>query len=251
MFADVSDRPIQLLLSFPLHPACGRDDFLVGPCNRSAFELVERWPDWPGPHQLLVGPPGSGKSHLVAIWAAMSDAHVERDRFMASEILDAFEQDRPVAIELGDAAGIDEQALFHVLNAARQRQSGLLLTAQRSPREWPIALADLGSRLRAITPTTLGPPDETLLKQVMVKLFADRQAQVDMAVLDYALVRLERSFEAADMFVGSCDEIGLRAARRITKAVAAEALAVVENRLAERRALAAGHSGAVTYRLHR
>ena len=37
--------------------------------NAAALALVERWPDWPARIVVLVGPEGSGKSHLAAIWA--------------------------------------------------------------------------------------------------------------------------------------------------------------------------------------
>jgi len=225
------DRTAQLLLAFPSRSAMGREDFLESACNRDAVTLVDSWPDWSEPVQLIVGPAGSGKTHLVEIWAASSGAYVARDRFLASDVLRAMDEGRPVAIEFGDARGLDERAIFHTLNAARQTDSPLLMTTRRDLAQWDIVLPDLLSRLRAISPVVLGPPDEALLKKVIVKLFSDRQTPIEITVLDYALVRLERSFEAANLFVQCCDDFALRSARKVTKQVAAEALQAVRIRM--------------------
>ena len=224
MLADQNAAPTQLLLSFPVNGANGRDDFLTGESNRSAIDLIDSWPDWPGPVQLIVGPPGSGKSHLASIWAERTGALVTAERYFASALLDAFENDRCVVLELGDAAALDETALFHVLNAVRQNEGYLLITARRRPEEWGLRLADLISRLRSIPVTPVGTPEENLIRQVIVKLFADRQLPIENSVLDYALLRLERTFEAANLFVKYCDETALRSGRKITRPVASAAL---------------------------
>ena len=59
----------QLALMLPVEPRFGREDFLVSPSNEAAWDMFERWPNWPGRMLLLLGPTGSGKSHLAAIWA--------------------------------------------------------------------------------------------------------------------------------------------------------------------------------------
>ena len=62
-----------------------------------------------------------------------------------------------------------------------------------APADWRVGLPDLRSRLRMATPVALGEPDDELLRKVLVKLFADRQLVVEKAVIDYLLVRMERS----------------------------------------------------------
>ena len=56
----------QLGLELPLKPQFSRDDFLVSESNADALRLIEAWPHWPDQVLLLVGAPGSGKSHLAA-----------------------------------------------------------------------------------------------------------------------------------------------------------------------------------------
>ena len=61
--------PRQLILDWPHQPSFAREDFLSAASNREALNAIDRWPDWPGRMLLLVGPEGSGKSHLAALWA--------------------------------------------------------------------------------------------------------------------------------------------------------------------------------------
>ena len=50
--------------------------FCRGPCNAAALALIDSWPDWPARAIALVGPEGSGKTHLATIWAAAAGARV-------------------------------------------------------------------------------------------------------------------------------------------------------------------------------
>ena len=97
---------------------------------QAALRLVDGWPDWPGRIVVLVGPEGSGKSHLAAIWAEHSGA-----RFLAARSLAG--SDPPAALATGAlvvedlATGrFDETALFHLLNLAREEAAYVLLTAR-------------------------------------------------------------------------------------------------------------------------
>ena len=67
-------QPRQLALALPHAESVTRDNFLEGPANEAGLALVDAWPDWPNRIMLLVGPEGSGKSHLAAIWAEQAGA---------------------------------------------------------------------------------------------------------------------------------------------------------------------------------
>jgi chromosomal replication initiation ATPase DnaA len=87
---------------------------------------------------------------------------------------------------------------------------------------------DLASRLRALPVIELGPPDDALLRAVLVKLFADRQLTVDESLLTYLIKRIDRSFAAARAVVERLDREALRLRRPVTRALAAEALRASE-----------------------
>ena len=83
-------------------------------------------------------------------------------------------------------------------------------------------MPDLASRLRALPVVALAPPDDALLRAVIVKLFADRQLAVDESLVGYLATRIERSFAAARAAVDALDREALRLKRPVTRALAAE-----------------------------
>ena len=68
------------------------------------------------------------------------------------------------------------------------------------------------------------PPDDELIRVVLVKLFVDRQLAVDAHVIDYIAQRIDRSLDAARALVRSLDEAALAEGRRINRALAARLL---------------------------
>src|SRR5664279_2155980 len=67
-------QPRQLAFALPHAESLTRDNFLEGPAKAAGLALIDSWPEWPNRIMLLVGPEGSGKSHLAAIWAEQSGA---------------------------------------------------------------------------------------------------------------------------------------------------------------------------------
>jgi chromosomal replication initiation ATPase DnaA len=67
-------RQLRLELGHP--PRFEREHFVVSACNRDAVAALESWPGWPGGGLVLVGPEGSGKTHLARTWERRSGAVV-------------------------------------------------------------------------------------------------------------------------------------------------------------------------------
>ncbi|HEX5847325.1 MAG: chromosomal replication initiator DnaA [Rhodoplanes sp.] len=216
--------PVQLTLALDHPESLARDDFVAGPTNAAALDMVERWPDWPARTLALVGPRGSGKSHLAAIWAERAGARIVAARTLDEAAVPAALSSGAVVVEDVAEGAVNERALFHLLNIAGEEQGHVLVTAQSAPAAWTLQLADLASRLRAVPVVTVAPPDDALFRAVMVKLFADRQLTVDEALLVYLERRVERSLIAAQRIVAALDGEALRQHRPVTRALAAEFL---------------------------
>ena len=101
----------------------------------------------------------------------------------------------------------------------------MLLTARTAPPTWTIRTPDLASRLKALPVVALAPPDDALLRAVLVKLFADRQLAVDEPLIGYVATRIGRSFADARAAVATLDQEAMRLKRPLTRALAAEVLA--------------------------
>lgn len=213
--------PSQLVFELPHVPALGSEDFLISRSNKQAVKLIDAWPDWPFHCAVISGPQGAGKTHLANVWRARSGARV----FAASRLERAVEEAKQgggsVAIEDFDSGPVNEHSAFHLLNLAREMGFDVLITARQQPGAWTIALPDLRSRLRSAALVTIEEPDEALLGAVLVKLFADRQLQIDPEVIDYILKRTERSMAAIQQVVDILDRTALAKRRRVTRALAA------------------------------
>lgn len=218
----------QLSFDLPVRPALGREDFFVSPANAVAVATVEDWRNWPGGKLVLAGPAGSGKTHLAHVWAAAAGARVLHARDLPQlDIADLASDAARLVVEDADTIAGDtaaEQALFHLHNLTLAEGGALLLTGATPPRHWPLTLPDLASRMLGASMVKLAPPDDALLKAVLLKLFADRQLAVSPALVDYLLPRMERSHDGAGRLVAMLDRAALAEGRAVTRSLASRVL---------------------------
>ena len=218
------DLPRQLAFVLPHAESLTRDNFLEGPANAAALALIDAWPEWPSRTMMLVGPEGSGKSHLAAIWAEESGARSTAAHALgAADVPDALTTGALVVEDLRPGT-IDERALFHLLNLAREQAAYVLVTARTPPSAMEVELRDLRSRLRALPMVSLSAPDDHLFRALIVKFSADRQLAIDESVVSYLVSRIERSYVAARQAIELLDSEALRQGRPVTRALAAELL---------------------------
>jgi chromosomal replication initiation ATPase DnaA len=195
----------QLALDFPTRQAYGRSNFWVAPCNQEAIAWIDKYPDWPTHALFIYGEAGSGKTHLAAIF---SDERIE-----AKDLTEEFmPQTQKVVVE--NLEGLkDEKALFHLFNRMNEMNGGLLMTARKIPN---FLLPDLQSRIGMTPKAEIKMPDDDTIMSVCAKMFSDKQAIVEPAVLMYIVTRVPRSFEAVRKVVNTVDELSLAQGRRIT-----------------------------------
>lgn len=204
----------QLPLQFDYRPSLSGDDFLVSACNAEAVAWLDRWPDWPAPFLLICGEAGCGKTHLAEVFCQATGAHKV---VLASDPYAVMGQAQAAVIEdIDRLVASSQQGLFHLYNFARENNRQVLLTARTIPAQWNLSLPDLKSRMGTVPVVEIGQPDDTLMEAVLVKLFSDRQLQVERDVISYMLGRMERSFETAQRLVQAIDDEALAEKRRIT-----------------------------------
>ena len=221
---------LQMKFDIPARPALGRGDFYVTHSNAVALGLVDTWPNWPNGKLVLVGPHGSGKTHLAHVWCAESGARMIAAQDIASADIPTL-ADGPVCVEdveriAGNTAA--EEALFHLHNLVLSNGHSMLLTAPRPPSTWAIRLPDLASRMAGTTVAKMATPDDILLSAVLAKLFADRQIVPMPDVIPYLVRWMPRSFEAAGQVVAHLDTEALGTPKGVTRMLARTALADLE-----------------------
>lgn len=213
----------QLLLDLAQRPALGAEDFLVSASNQAAADMIDRWPEWPLASIVVVAPARAGKTHLANVWRLKSGAARLEAKALGED--DVASANGALLVEDLHDGVANERALFHLLNLVREHRLSMLLTSRVPPGELDVRLPDLRSRLRALPLVSIARPDEGLLKAVLVKHFSDRQLAVEPHVISHLALHMEQSMEAAADIVAEIDRLAMASHRKVTRALAAEALA--------------------------
>lgn len=214
---------LQLAFDLPAREAWARADFFTSAANDQALQVVESWRDWPGGRLMLLGPTGSGKTHLAHIWATETEALWLSPDDLGARLPEIAAAACVIIDGAHRVAGRAETELFYLYNRLIP-EGRLLLTAPVAPRDWGLALPDLLSRLQAMPVARLEAPDDALLAGVLVKMLADRQISAPANLIQYLLPRMERSIAAARALVAALDARSLATQRPVTRQLAAEVL---------------------------
>jgi len=197
--------------------------FISCTANRDARAWLAR-ANWPEARLALWGEEGTGKTHLMRIWAEHADACVlDAARLNESDLQTLVEEGRAVGLDNADGM-TSERALLHLLNSMRELRLPVLLAARLPPARWAVALPDLMSRLRATVAVEIGRPDEPLLRALLMRYLAERQIVVPQPVMEWLLRRLPRSATVIRDVVGQLDRAGLMAGGGITRGLAQQVL---------------------------
>lgn len=229
MASSSMNEPRQLPLDLAPNVALGRDDLVVAPSNATAVAIIERWPEWPSPVVILAGPAGAGKTHLASIWREKAHARQVPVQQLGEPSAREAASHHSILIDSIDSVPIDEVGLFHLINSVRQAGTSMLLVAQRFPAAWGVTLPDLQSRLKAASTVEINEPDDDLLAAVVLKLFSDRQVEVEPHIVQFLVRRMERSLSAANIVVSAIDRVALERKTRVTRSLVTEVMADLES----------------------
>jgi chromosomal replication initiation ATPase DnaA len=211
----------QLRLKLESAPSFRREDFIVSSSNEAAVRALDAWPDLLTSTMALVGPAGSGKTHLACDWAERNGAVFLSD--VAAELVDLSElEGQPVVVD--DADRVGDETLFHLINLAADERGGLLLTSRERPAAWTSTLPDLRSRLNAMRVIELQEPDDAVLRGVLERFFRHSSIRASEDLLQYLVRRIERSAPKAREIVARLDEAASADHRPVTRALAREIL---------------------------
>ena len=214
---DASAGGRQLVFAFGHEPRFVAADFLAAASNADALAWLAPGAEWSQGRLALWGPEGSGKTHLLHLWAERTGARLLAGPSLPREMQRA---ETPVAIDDADTAA--ERPLLHLLNTWAEAGQRVLLAARMPPARWAVGLPDLASRVRAATAVEIRPPDDDLLQKLLAKLMADRQVTVAEPVQEFLLQLLPRTAGAVREAAARLDRATLLARRPATKALAAE-----------------------------
>jgi hypothetical protein len=182
---------IALPLDWPADPR--DDEFLIGDSNARVVQQLERWSTWPVMGVILCGPRKSGRSLLARIFAAKSGGQM-----------------------IDDAERQNETTVFHAWNHAQETRRPLVIVADAPPPEWKVKLPDLRSRLSASPVARIEAPDEELMRSLFERQFLRRGLDARPELIQWLLLRVERSHIALLRTVDVLDQAVLERRKRLS-----------------------------------
>jgi chromosomal replication initiation ATPase DnaA len=200
------------------------DTLVLAEANADAATLLTGWRNWPGGALALAGPPGSGKTHIALTWALEAGARQVRADTAPDAAVAAY-REAGGRLLIDDADGSrDEAMLWRVLDLARTERGAVLLVGTSPPGSWPVALADLRSRLAALPVARLKEPDEALMEVVLRRICREQFIQLSDDAAQYLVRRLPRTFAAARSWAAALDGELVRGAKPVSLTGAKRAL---------------------------
>lgn len=223
-------KPIQLPLGVRLRDDATFANYYPG-ANAAALGYVERMcetdADWAENLIYLWGAADVGRSHLLQAACLRMEQFGGRAVYLpldavamyGPQLLDNLEQCDLVCIDGVDlVAGHPtwEEALFHLFNRLRDAGRRLLLSASAPPREVPIKLPDLKSRLTlALVFQLHGLTDDEKLRALQLRA-SRRGLHLNDEVGRFILTRGSRSMNSLFDLLEQLDHASLQAQRKLT-----------------------------------
>ena len=214
----------QLVLDLSLKAALEKEDFFISPSNLDAVTLLGNTDRWASGVLLLVGPKGSGKTHLCNVWSKEQKAKHLKLEAVLPEMEKGLDHDLVCVEDIDIIEKAErqkkskiEEGIFHLINSIRSRRGKLLISSRKMPNVLSIGLKDLESRLQSFTNTTLKEPDDTLVMALLLKYFNDKQIFIKHSNLDYIAARINRTYSSIYEFVNYVDHKSLVLNTKVTR----------------------------------
>ena len=199
----------------------GREDFLVSPCNIEVIEWIDSYPEWGDVNGVVVlGDKSSGKTHLSWLFCEKSSAKFYDVLEIRNEIFsDVVPLNSALVIDNIDVAIGDyelEEALFHIINYAMECNTKLFFTTSVVFGELSFLIPDLKTRLCSLPLAKIYPPDDDLLKALLVKQFMERGIVVGAEIVEFVVKHIERNPFAVKSLIERADVLSFEEKRKIT-----------------------------------
>ncbi len=223
--------PAQLPLFEPASvPSFKLANFISAGSHAEIVPALSSWLDSDQPCLIITGPAGAGKTHLVHLMAELPGCPALQ--FLGADGVDFAlgTADAPTIriIDSVETAPLGPRAMIGLIEAMQQGSTRLVLSGRPPVADWAQGLRDLHTRLQAIPRLRIPDPDEVVLRGVIIQQLRARQLALSSEQLDslanYAAPRLERTFEAAALFVERLDLLALQTGRKPSIALARQSL---------------------------
>ena len=184
----------QLVFKFPFKTRYFEQDFFVSSNNFSAYKLIESWPNWPGKWVNIIGPTGSGKTHLSKIL----EKKIKKIKILDAEninnnIVPILNQLECLIID-NYKNNIKEELLYSILNQSKQLEKYIVINSIKPISKMNLEIKDLQSRVNSFVFIGIDLPTDELLKVIISKSFSEKQININPKISEYILKNVDRSY---------------------------------------------------------
>lgn len=229
----------QFLFQFGKKTNYHQDDYVVSTANENAYNYIENWHNIAinnvinkyAKCLLIKGSQRSGKTHLAMIFARNNFAKfISKYNLKNDNLVDLVNSRDSFVIDDFNLVMSYQKEIFALINLIVEKGKFLLITINSNSLE-KITLADLQSRLKAFHVEELLKPDDLLCNAILTKNFIDRQLKVNQEVIEYLLVRVERSYDALAKIIELIDLKSMQMKRAVTIPLVKEILENHDNEI--------------------
>ena len=206
------------------------ENLVKSSCNNIAINFIEKWPNWPSDNRIvcIFGATGSGKTHLARVWKKKSNAKI-LNKINHLTLNYIYENNTPLVFEdINSNIYWPENLLFEFINEIKLSKNYLLITCKGDPYKIKWNLKDLISRFSSFVNIEIKLPDDSLIKNILVKQFSDRQFSIEKKLIEYISFRIERSYLAINNIVNLIDELTLKYKKPVSLSIIKEALSILD-----------------------
>ena len=200
-----------------------KKDFYVTSKNSLAFELIQKWPNWNNQFFFLYGPTKCGKTTICKIWQKKSKAIFLNKKKIEQFFNNTYKKDFNVPdnwildnVDLFLKKNNNEKLLNFINIINEKKNSFFLMTSKVPPRQLPIKINDLLSRVLNSLVVKVHEPDNLLLAKIIKKYLEEREIIIDKKKINYLTNRIERSYQFAIKIAKKIDSKSLESHSNIS-----------------------------------
>jgi chromosomal replication initiator protein len=238
---------VQMVFDFPVHPRYSFDNFVVCSGNELAYRFAKMLGTDETRNLLYIyGPPGSGKTHLLAalgksLMAGRDKGPLHYISFreidqlyggeylaeQSSRLAERFQNAPALLIDdlhlIPDNVNIRVE-LWQIFNDFFDSGRKIAVTGLNHPRELPTLDDHLISRLLWGLVARVDVSDDDSRRLIMKKLAEDRQIVLSADIIDYLLLHTRRDIPSLTETLESLSRHALATGRKISPRLAREVL---------------------------
>ena len=202
----------QEIIQFNETKIFSKDDYIFDETNKSAFEIINSYPNWQNNLVNLVGPIKSGKSLLLKILEIThSFLYISEKNFHKDNLDIIFKSERLIL----DLDVFLEDKVFPIVNDFYTNKKYLIISSNEPLANIQFKLKDLSSRIKLFNIIEILNPSDQLIYSLIIKFFSDNQIVIKKELVNFIVKKIDRSYSRVNKFLEELNNQSIVEKRKI------------------------------------